>query len=55
MSLTLGVECVGLSQASRGTEMFVVGDKYSRAKDIHDQYGGTRQVLICKPEKYLTI
>jgi 5-methylcytosine-specific restriction protein A len=23
--------------------MFVVGKKYSRAKDIHDQYGGTRQ------------
>ena len=23
--------------------MFVVGDKYSRAKDIHDRYGGTRQ------------
>jgi hypothetical protein len=23
--------------------MFVVGQKYSRAKDIHDKYGGTRQ------------
>jgi len=23
--------------------MFVVGKRYSRAKDIHDQYGGTRQ------------
>ena len=23
--------------------MFIVGEKYSRARDIHDQYGGTRQ------------
>ena len=23
--------------------MFIAGKKYSRAKDIHDQYGGTRQ------------
>lgn len=34
---------MGLSQVSRGTKMFVVGDEYSRARDIHDQYGGTRQ------------
>ena len=32
-----------LSRVSRGIEMFVVGKRYSRAKDIHDQYGGTRQ------------
>ena len=43
MLLTPEVGFVGLSQVSRGTEMFVVGQKYSRAKDIHDQYGGTRQ------------
>ena len=43
MSLTREVGCVALSQVSRGTEMFIVGEKYSRAKDIHDQYGGTRQ------------
>lgn len=23
--------------------MFVIGKQYSRARDIHDQYGGTRQ------------
>jgi 5-methylcytosine-specific restriction protein A len=34
---------VKLSRVSRGIAMFVVGKKYSRAKDIHDQYGGTRQ------------
>ena len=43
MSLTLEAGYVGLSQASRGIEMFNVGEKYSRARDIHDQYGGTRQ------------
>ena len=43
MSLTLEAEYVGLSLASRGIEMFNVGEKYSRARDIHDQYGGTRQ------------
>ena len=43
MSLTLGAECVGLSQANKGIRMFIIGEKYSRAKDIHDQYGGTRQ------------
>ena len=43
MSLTQEAEYVGLSLVSRGTELFVVGEKYSRARDIHDQYEGTRQ------------
>ena len=34
---------MGSSQADKGIKMFIVGEKYSRAKDIHDQYGGTRQ------------
>lgn len=43
MSLIPEVGYVGLFQVSRGIEMFVIGQKYSRAADIHDQYGGTRQ------------
>lgn len=43
MLITPVAGSVGLSQLSRGTEMFVVGQKYSRSKDIHDKYGGTRQ------------
>ena len=46
MSLTPKVGCVGLSQVSRDIEMFIKGEKYSRAKDIHDQYGEIRQSKI---------
>jgi len=30
-------------QKAGGVGMFVVGEKYRRARDIHDRYGGTRQ------------
>lgn len=32
--------------------MFIVGEKYNRARDIHDQYGGTRQSGISPSKSY---
>ena len=35
--------------------MFVVGEKYSRSKDIHDKFGGNRQsgIASCASHPYI--
>ena len=43
MSITLEVVLGASFLESKGIKMFVVGESYDRAKDIHDQFGGARQ------------
>ena len=43
MSITLDVVLGASFLESKGIKMFVVGQSYDRAKDIHDQFGGARQ------------
>ena len=43
MSRTLEVVLGASFLESKGIKMFVVGESYNRAKDIHDQFGGSRQ------------
>jgi len=44
MPLTLEAGCVGLSQVSRGIEMFVVGEKYVWIRGIQNCYNALKAI-----------